>query len=468
MYENKHLGTQAHRFAQAYGGRVTFPGSADYDAERTAWNRAADQRPAAVAHPTGAADVRRVVRAAREAGLAVTTQATGHNAGPLGPLGGAVLVRTRGLQELLVDPVARTARVGAGVLWEQVVEAARPYGLTALHGSSPDVGVVGYLLGGGLSWYARKHGLAANHVRSIDVVLADGSFVVADREHNRELFWALRGAGGSFGVVTAVEIDLLPIASVHAGMMVWPQTEAARVLRAWRDLTATLPDDITSAFRLMNVPDVPDLPALLRGRRVVVVDGVALGDQATAEPLLAGLRALHPEIDTFGPTPAAEILRLHQEPEDPLPVVSDTVTLAELPDAAIDDLLAVAGPDTPPRLVSIELRHLGGALARPVPGGGVVSAIPGSYLAFAATIAPTPEAAADGAAAAGMVTDVLAKFGCDRPYLNFVEHATDVSAAFSPTAWRQLVGLKSAFDPDGLILANHPVPTLFQDGRATT
>src|SRR3712207_850453 len=198
-----------------------------------------------------------------------------------------------------IDPDARVARVAAGTIWIEVVEAAAEHGLAALAGSSPDVGVVGYTLGGGLSWLARRYGLAAERVLAIEVVTADGRLVRADRSNEPDLFWALRGGGGSFAAATALEFELIELSEVYAGMLLWDISRARDVVHAWREWTATAPDTITTAIRLLHFPPLPELPDFLRGRSVVVVDGACVADEAAAVEILAPLRALEPEIDTF-------------------------------------------------------------------------------------------------------------------------------------------------------------------------
>jgi FAD/FMN-containing dehydrogenase len=460
--------SRTERFRQLYDGLVITPGSELYPAASAGWNLAADQRPAAVVRPTDAEQVQQVVRAAATSGLRVAAQGTGHNAGPMESLQDAVLLRTDLMRDIEIDVAGRTATVGAGVLWEDVILAAAEHGLTALHGSAPNVGVVGYLLGGGLSWYGRALGLASNTLRAVDIVLADGSLVRADAAENAEILWAVRGGGGNFGVVTSVELELIRVESVYAGMMIWDQSQAEPVLRTWRDWTATAPDSITSSFRLMNFPPLPEIPEFLRGRRVVIFDGAAMTDAATGADLVAPLRALAPELDTFDAVPAQALLTLHLDPEGPIPVVSDSAVLTGLGDEALADLLAIAGPSAPPKLFATELRQLGGALASAVLGGGAINHLPGEYLLFAGTVAPTPEAAAEAATAAHAVIAAVTKHGSEQPYLNFVEHATDVRDAFDPTTWRQLVGIKSAVDPNRLFIANHPIPTLFQNELPTT
>ena len=409
-----------------------------------------------------------MVVAAVAAGLRVAPQTTGHNATPLESLHDAVLLKTDRLQDVVVDAERRTATVGAGVLWEDVVTAAGKEGLTALHGSSPNVGVAGYLLGGGLSWFARSHGLANNHIAGIDIVLADGRLVRADTENHVEVFWAVRGGGGNFGVVTAIEIELIEVESVYAGMMVWDQVHADRVLRVWRDWAATAPESVSTSFRLINFPPLPDLPDFLRGRRVVILDGVAQTAGGLSPEQLAPLRDLQPEIDTFAITTTDALVRLHMDPEEPLPVVSDSVVLASLGDDAASDLLGIAGPDAPPALLIVELRQLGGALTHAYDGGGALNHLPGEFLLWAGAVAPTPEAATAGRRDARAVVDAVSRHGVRPAYLNFVENLTDVRRAFDPLTWRQLVGIKSAVDPTSVLVANHPIPTLYADGAPTT
>src|SRR4051794_483919 len=244
---------------------VVLPGDESWDEARRAWNLAVDQRPAAVAIPASADEVAEVVRWAAETGLRVAPQGTGHAASALGDLSESVLVKLHELRGVTVDPEARTARAMAGTIWIELVEAAAEHGLATLAGSSPDVGVVGYTLGGGLSFLARKHGLTANSVVAIELVTADGEFRRVDADSDPDLFWALRGGGGSFGAVTAIEFKLYPYAQLYAGMLVFPWERSSEVLHAWRELVPTLPDEMTTVGRILQVPPLPDIPEAFRG-----------------------------------------------------------------------------------------------------------------------------------------------------------------------------------------------------------
>ena len=212
------------------------------------------------------------VDAARHLGLRVAPQGTGHNAAPLGPLDGTILLKTSAMRGVTINPLrgppgSRPARCG----WTSS-PLAYEHGLTALAGSAPDVGVVGYTLGGGLSWHGRSLGLAANHVTAIELVTADGLHRRVDADHDPDLFWALRGGGGSFAIVTALEFRLFEFTSVQAGVLFFPIERAGEVLHAWREWVQTVPDEVTSVGRMLRFPPLPDLPPFLSGQSFVVVE----------------------------------------------------------------------------------------------------------------------------------------------------------------------------------------------------
>ncbi len=437
-------------------GRLFLPGETGYDAARSPWNTAVDQRPAAVVVATSTADVIAVVRTAAANGLRVAPQSTGHNAGPLAAkLSDAILLKLSEFTGVSVDPQARRAHVVGGTTWDDVVNAAAQHGLAALHGSSPDVGVIGYTLGGGLSWYARRHGWAADHVRAFDLVVADGTLLRADAEHHPELFWALRGGGGGVGVVVGIDIELLPLTEVYGGMLLWDGVRAAEVAHAWSRWTNTVPDAVTTALRLMSFPPLPELPEFLRGRQLVVVDGAILTPDSEAAQLLAPLRDLGPELDTFARVPAAAITRIHLDPEHSTPGVSDHLLIEDLPPAAVDAFLGACGPESGTTLLSAELRHLGGALGRRPSSAGAMSGLDAAFSAFFVAVAPTPQVAAIGRADAARAVESLAPWGTGRRLLNFTEYPAEPSAGFDQDAWRRLCDLRAHLDPTGVFVAAH-------------
>ncbi len=441
-------------------GIVAVPGDAAYDELRTPWNVAADLRPAAVATPRDVQEVRAVVRAAAELGLRIAPQSTGHAAAILAQhdLSGVVLLRTTELTSVRIDAEENVAHVGGGSLWQAVVEAAAEQGLAAQHGSSPDVGVAGYLLGGGLSWYARSKGLAVNDIVAIELVTADGALVRASAREDPELFWALRGGGGNLGVVTAFELRLHPVTDAYAGMFLWDISHLEKVLRRWVTWAADSPDEVTTSLRAMRLPPLPDLPPFLRGRAVVVLDGVALADEDRGAALMAGFRDLHPEVDTWGRVPAAALTRLHLDPEGPTPSVGSGTLLCDLDEAGIAAFVDAVGPASETSLLAAELRQLGGAVGRPVPGGGVVSRLDAAYVGFFVAVAATPELAVAGRADAERARRALTPWETGQNFLNLVERPVDPRTGYGHDAWVRLVEVRRRVDPAGVFLAGHEVP----------
>jgi len=433
------------------------PGDPSWDEARQAWNLAVDQHPAAVALPASAQDVADVIRFAGEYRLRVAAQGTGHNAAPLGSLADTILVKTERMRRVTIDPAARIARAEAGVVWLEVVEAAAEHGLAALAGSSPDVGVVGYTIGGGMSWLGRAYGLSASNVEAIEVVTADGRLVRVDACTETDLFWALRGGGGSFGVVTAIELRLFPITEVYAGLLWWPAEAAAEVLQAWRQLTqCDPPEEFTTSARLINVPPVPEMPAALRGKSFVVIDVIHLGRPAEADALLAPLRALNPVTDTIGMMPAQALSHLHMDPEQPSAGAGDGLMLASLSAEAIETLIRVARTGT--RLAVVELRHIGGEMKRARPANGALPAVDADYALFAVGMAPFPQAAEAVAWSVAAVQTAMRPWAARQMYLNLAETHRDPATFWTPQAYDRLRRIKAAVDPDDLIRSNHPIP----------
>ncbi len=438
------------------GGTIVVAGDPRWDAARAAWNLAVDQRPAAVALPRSARDVAVVVSFARRNGMSVTAQGTGHSAAVHGDLRDTLLVKTDQMRTVEIDPGRRVARVGAGVTWSEVVQAAAPHGLAALAGSSPDVGVVGYTLGGGLSWLGRRHGLAANSVTAIDVVTADGDIRRVDAHLDPDLFWALRGGGGNFGIVTAIEFRLLPVTTAYAGVLWWPIDRDHAVLTAWRDIVAGgVPDELTTVARYLRLPPLPEIPEPVRGKAWVVVEVIYLGEPAAADVILQPLRALNPILDTVTDLPIQALSHLHMDPQHPAPGAGDGALLASLPEPAVQALISVAGSGVDSSLLSLEVRHIGGALRRPVPDGGAVSAFEAEFALFAIGIAPTPDAATLVKAEAARVVQAVAPWHAATMYMNFAETVRDPSTLWTPAAYRRLRQVKARVDPHNILAGNH-------------
>jgi hypothetical protein len=439
-------------------GIVSAPGMPGWDAARQPWNVAFDQRPAAVVFAADPEDVAAVVRFARDSGLRVAPQGTGHNPGPLGDLSDSILLRTSQMSGVEIDPYRRIARVQAGALWRDLMIPASEHGLSGLAGSSPDVGVVGYSLGGGTGYLGRKHGLATNSVTAIELVTADGELVRTDAEHDPDLFWALRGGGGNFGAVTAMELSLYPLASVYAGALMWPWEESERVFKRWLEWIETVPDEITSMMRMIQFPPLELVPEPMRGRNLAVFTAAYAGDEGQGAELLRPLRELRPEIDMFADMPPAGLIQVHGDPEEPVPALSDTSLLDGLTPGAIDALMSVAGPGTESPLAIVEIRQLGGALKRSEPHHGALERFDAEFLTFFAGMPEGPDLAEAIRRRAHEVVAALAPYGSGRNYLNFVEGPADTRSFYPVGTHERLRDIRGKVDPDGLFRANHEIP----------
>jgi FAD/FMN-containing dehydrogenase len=443
------------RLRAQVAGDVVAPGDADYPAARLAWNLTATQQPALVVVPDRPDDVLAAVRFAVENGLRVAAQGTGHNAAPLGEMPDTILIKTHRMRGVEIDVEARIARVEAGALWMDVTGPASEHGLAALAGSSPDVGVVGYSLGGGIGWLARKLGLQANSVTAIELVTADGRLVRADEHEHSDLFWALRGGGGNFGVVTAMEFRLYALESIVAGAMIWPAERSREILHAWREWTTTAPDEVTTSARIMNIPDMDGVPPLVRGRSLVVIDGAVIGSVEEADAILAPLRALAPELDGFGPVPPVALSYIHMDPEEPVPGDSETALLDEASPELIETL--VDRFESSPLLLLVELRHAGGALARASHEHGALAKLDAGFVFFAAGMS-VPEIAEPVRAQLEAVKAAVDVHANGRNYSNFTEARTDTGSFFGAAAYARLQAVKSVYDPGSVFRANHEIP----------
>ena len=441
-------------FTEQIRGDVVLPGDDGWDAARQAWNLAVDQQPIAVVLPETAEDVVATVRLAAEQGLKLAFNAGGHNAGPISWDDPTILLKTERMRGIEIDPSTGRARVEAGVLAKPLALAAGEHGLAFLSGTSPDVGVVGYALGGGLSWLGRRYGLACDSIVSAEVVTADGRLVRADHETERELFWALRGGSGNLAAVTALEFELMPLPELYAGALFWPIERAAEVLSAWRRWIEAVPDTCTSLGRMLQLPDVPFLPEHLRARSFVLVEAVCIASEADAAALLAPLRALEAEFDTFRTMPPSDLSLVNMDPEEPLPYDGDGTLLDAFPPEAVSPLVdAFVGSP----MLHVEIRHLGGALATSSPDHGVLDAIEQPFVLFTFGLAPDPEVLAAVRDHAQRVIASVGPWDSGRRYLNFAETRVDPRTIYPAATFDRLLAAKARYDPTDMFTANHPL-----------
>lgn len=364
---------------------VALPGEPGYE-RSTPWNVAVPVRPAAVVFATSPHHIAEAVRFAAAHGMCVTVQATGHGAVPVGA--DTILVQTNAMTDCVVDLQARTARVGAGARWQHVLDAAAPHGLAPLCGSSPNVGVVGFLTGAGVGPLVRSVGVSSDYIRSFELVTGAGELVHVTPEEHADLFWGLRGGKATLGIVTAVEIELLPIAEFYGGALYFDGADAADVLHTWRQWSNGLPENINTSVAFQQLPPMPGVPEPLAGRLTVAVRYAALDDFAEAAALLAPMReAATPVLDTVGVLPYAAIGAVHADPVDPMPVYEEQVLLREFGSDAVDIMLAACGPGSPSVQTIVEVRLLGGAMSRQAPHR---SAFCHRQAAYAVTIIGVP------------------------------------------------------------------------------
>jgi FAD/FMN-containing dehydrogenase len=412
-------------------GDIWLPGNSEYDNQRRVVNPALDPRPSAVVEACGVADVQAVVRWARDEDLGLAIQSTGHGT-HLAARGG-LLLKTSRMATVLVDPERRVARVGAGATWGQVLAAAAPFGLAPLSGSSPSVGVAGYTLGGGVGWLSRLHGFAADSLLRVALVTADGELVIADRDQEPELFWAVRGGGGNFGVVTGLELELFPVRSVYAGTSYFDFERAPDTLGRYGDWLDEAPDELSTAVLLMQMPDTPDVPQRVRGRRVLAIRAMYAGDAADAERALAPLRAVAgPALVEGFSTVAFADARMGGTPPRQLELLNG------LPDGLIGPLVSAIEDS---RVNTIELRHWGGAMAT---GDGAV----GHRGAPLSVIADTTDES---------LSDALQPWATGGTFLNFLSDVSRTASAFTPENYARLRDVKAEWDPDNFFSFGHNI-----------
>jgi FAD/FMN-containing dehydrogenase len=435
-------------------GDVVLPGEPRWDIARQAWNLAVDQRPVAVVYPESAEDVAQTVRFAAERGLRIAFNAGGHNAGPIDWSRDTLLLKTERMRGIEIDAATRRARIEAGVQGKPLALAAAEHGLAYLSGTSPDVGVVGYSLGGGLSWMVRTFGLACNSIRAAEVVTADGRLVRIDRDTEPDLFWALRGGGGNVAAVTALELELFPVTEIYAGALFWPIERATEILNTWRGWIETVPEACESLGRMLQFPDLPFLPDHLRGRSFVLVEAAIIGSEADAAALTRPLRDLGPEFDTVALMPASDLSLVNMDPDFPLPYAGDGILLNDLDAAAIDEIVTafVGSP-----LLHVEVRHLGGAAGRRSPDHGVLDAIDQPFVCFTFGIAPDAEAVEAVEHHARQLLGALGPWDSGRRYLNFAESQMDPRSIFPVETYERFRQVKARYDPAGMFRANHAI-----------
>ncbi|MBL1077964.1 FAD-binding oxidoreductase [Nocardia sp. 2] len=441
----------------AVTGSVLRPGDAGFDAEIAGFQTAYTHRPALVVAAVHAEDVRAAVEYAARHGLPVAVQATGHGLSVAAD--GGVLINTRRMTDIRIDAAARTARIAAGVTAGALIDAAAPHGLAPINGTSLSVGVTGYTLGGGLGILAREFGYAADHVRAVELVTADGR--LRRLTPGDELFGAVLGTGGNFGVVTALELDLVPVTTVYGGQLTFGTRLVAPAVEAWRLWTAELPEQLTSAITMITMPDLPQLPPHLRGKYTATINIAFTGSREEGDRLVAPLRAIGDRLtDDLRVMPYAESHGIYREPDFPHAYTATNALLAELPADAADAFLEATGPDSGSPVVA-GLRHLGGALRRPGPAGIAMDHRDAEYVARAITMPSdsTPEQLRDRLAG---IREALSPWTIGQ-HLNFLYGGgafageEQTRAGYAAATYDRLAKLKSTYDAHNMFRFNRNI-----------
>ena len=440
-------------------GDVVVEGDGAYDELRALYNGMIDKRPAAIARCASPDDVAAAIAFGRRNDLPIAVRSGGHSVAGMSTNEGGIVIDVRPMRAIAIDASARRLRVGTGATWGDVDRATMPHGLATTGGRVSTTGVAGFTLGGGSGWLERAHGLACDNLLSVDLVTADGQQVTASASENAELFWALRGGGGNFGVATSFEFELHPLGpTVLAGLMAWAGDAASDVARVYRDLAYTAPDELGSGLVMLSGPPEEFVPVHLHGRTIVAVALLWAGpDIADGESVIAPLRALQPEVDLVGPMPYADFQCMLDDP----PGLRNYWT-ADYHDSFPDDALDVFvkyGADRPSPQTQQILLPWGGAVARVADGDTPMANRDVQWLTHPFAVWESPDDD-DGAItwARNFRRDIGA-FANGGIYLNFIgnEGQDRVRAAYGEDKYRRLSEIKAEWDPENVFRGNQNI-----------
>lgn len=439
------------QFTSRLPGKVVTPTDSQYEAARLGWDLAVDQHPKVVVFAETAHDVVETLNFARQNNLPVAVLGTGH--GLKRPADDALLLNLTKMTGVEIHPETNSAWVAGGTKWGEVLEAAQKYGLAPLLGSSPDVGAVGYSLGGGLGWLARKYGMSADSVLRLEVVTADGMVRTVTEDENSDLFWAMRGGGSSFGVVTGMEVRLYPVTQVYAGNLLYPPEMAKEVIQRYRQWVITAPEELTTSIVLMNFPPIPNVPPMLRGKSAVIVRGCYIGSDEDGEKIMEFWRSWRqPFLDDFKPLPFIRAAEISQDPVDPMPTMLTGAWLQEISEVAADALIQHTFPQSGPPLVAFsEVRHTGGAISRVDPDTNAFSNRESQFCWVTISVVISPEMGGMLAAHYDQMHKALEPCLTGRLYPNFAggdqirQRSQD---AYGDKTFRKLQEVKARYDPE--------------------
>src|SRR3954447_15563374 len=443
-------------------GNVICPGDPGYDDARALWNAAHDKHPALIVQCAGPADVAAALRFARSEKLEVAVRGGGHSIAGFSGVDGGVVIDLSLMRGVLVDPVGRRAIVQGGCTWRDVDIETQAHGLATTGGLVSTTGVGGFTLGGGIGWLMRRHGLACDNVISADVVTADGEAVHASAEENADLYWALRGGGGNFGVVTSFEYSLHPVGpTVAGGGIFYGGGDAEGVLRGGGEWLPTAPEELTTVVNLTTAPPAPFIPEAWHGKKVVAILGVYSGAVEDGLEALAPLRSLaEPVADLFGPIPYLAMQSLI----DALHPAGDgnyfkSHHVNDLPDDAIEALIAGHRAVTSPQN-EIHVHDLRGAVAREPAGGSAFPHRDAPYVLNVIGKWPGGGPGPEHVAWARDLVESMERFGTGSAYVNFLSDAEDsdrLREAYGAETYDRLVAAKDRWDPENVFHLNQNI-----------
>jgi FAD/FMN-containing dehydrogenase len=436
-------------------GQLILPGDDEYDSARRVHELRIDRRPSVIVRAAGAPDVIRAVKFARANGLALAVRSGGHSFTGFGVSDDGVVLDLSRMRSVSIDPARKIAWVQPGATSADIAEQAQQHGLALTTGDVSSVGIAGLTLGGGIGWLVRKFGLTIDHLRSVDVVTADGELITASADEHPDLFWAIRGGGGNFGVATGFEFRLEEVGTVYGGLLMLPATR--EVLRGWADFAPYADEGLTTICALMPVPPAPFVPEEHVGKVAFAILAVYTGDAAGGEKAMAPLRALaEPMVDMVAPMPYPAIYQFTAQATEPASASIRSMFLQEMPDGLIDALLEAASKFTSP-ISMIQLRSLGGAMSR-VPAGATAFAHRDAKLM--ATVIGHWADATEGDVHRAWTLDTWAKVAtyANGVYVNFLQDDGErLAEAYPDGTLARLAEVKRRYDPTNLFRHNQNI-----------
>jgi FAD/FMN-containing dehydrogenase len=445
----------------AFSGALIVPGDPRYDVSRAVFNGMIDRRPALIARCATTEDVAAAVDFARATELVVAVRSGGHSVSGLGVCDAGIVIDLGGLRTVEVDPAAKTARAGGGVLWGEFDAATQAHGLHTPGGRVTTTGIGGFTTGGGYGWTSSRHGLACDNLVSAEVVLADGSVVTANEDENADLFWGLRGGGGNFGIVTEFEFRLHELGpQVTAGLMLWPIERAPEVVRAWRDYADAAPDEVATACVVVTAPPEEFVPDRLKGRPALGIALMYVGDPEDAAVHLRPVKDLRPEVDLVGPMPYTAFQAMLDATAPPgLRSYWRGEYLDNLPDAAVETFLAdgTALVEAGSPFTQAVIFRVGQSISAVPQGATAVSNRGANYL-FHPIVGWSDPADDERLIAAGRAfAEAMRPYASGGAYLNFTPEEDRLADAYDARTYERLVALKEIYDPENLFRLNHNI-----------